>query len=333
MYSTQTYGVWVLPHHGRIIRIAISIAAFALQVSNNINALRAVRKFNKGEVANQLDDLSSQLEILREILRLLEREEGYNVRELLIQNSWKNYGYIDNVVKRLLRDVRVQSSAKKFSLKSMRAGLSVEAREQIKVLWQKVDLVNGDLLLALELSQHLHRQFQTPEANTILSVEHSQTQTSTCDTVSLIDEQHHGPTVSSATTSSATMTEENTIRMKKCRQFNTTTGCIPYCDCSCHLTQNISGRFWGLQYTPIAVIFRKCNNENCALRRQQWNLRLALSKYGMSWAVPAGLDIFTGTKGYIIRPALSVERIVDYASPGFKVIQNFLRGSTSLENV
>lgn len=102
------------------------------------------------------------------------------------------------------------------------------------------------------------------------------------------------------------------------------------CFCSCHLVQRTSGRFWGLQYTPVSVLFGNCNDKRCTTKRSQWNFRVALSKYGFPWAVIVGLEVISGTGRYAIQPTLRVSRVVPYTSPGFQIIWRWKTQQTTI---
>lgn len=102
---------------------------------------------------------------------------------------------------------------------------------------------------------------------------------------------------------------------------------LQHCHCSCHLTETIVGRYWGIQYTPLSVLFGKCDNKECTSRRPLWKLRFALSKYRIPmskyripWAFIMGIEWVSGNGKYTLRPALSLERVVKYTSPGFEIL-------------
>ena len=93
-----------------------------------------------------------------------------------------------------------------------------------------------------------------------------------------------------------------------------------HCHCSCHRTEHASGRYWGLEYTSLSAILGSCDNKLCSSRRARWNLRVAFTRYGIPWAVCAGLEFLSGAGTYAIRPALSLQRVVKYTSPGFEIL-------------
>jgi hypothetical protein len=101
-----------------------------------------------------------------------------------------------------------------------------------------------------------------------------------------------------------------------------------HCHCSCHITKQVGGRYWYLEYTPLADISRKCDNIRCTARRHRLEFRAALSKFGISWAVALGLDLTIEFGKFSLLPALELQRVVKYTSPGFvtlwKLSENIL---------
>lgn len=108
---------------------------------------------------------------------------------------------------------------------------------------------------------------------------------------------------------------------------------VRHCHCSCHTTGSSSGRFWGFQYTPFSSIWRYCDNAQCSARRYRWNLRIALTQYGIPLTVITGFELISGEGNYSLRPALSVQRTVRYTSPGFETLECFHHGLLDAEDV
>ena len=185
---------------------------------------------------------------------------------------------------------------------------------------------------ALHLSQCHRQQIQSSRDETALSVS-SPVQEST--SVALVATDNDGQStkvdIDSGTESDPAEQSTAISLAGAFSRVNAPACSVRHCCCSCHLTGNISARFWGLEYTPLSVLLRKCDNERCTSRHLRYNLRLALSKYGIPWAVAAGLDFLFEAGGYSIRPALRMERIVTYTSPGFETLwrcQNSLISSS-----
>jgi hypothetical protein len=95
---------------------------------------------------------------------------------------------------------------------------------------------------------------------------------------------------------------------------------VSHCHCSCHLTKRISSRFWYIQYTPWADMLRSCDNTSCTARGHRLQFRAALSQVGISWAVILGVDLTMEIGKFALRPALQLQRVVKYTSPGFEIL-------------
>ena len=92
------------------------------------------------------------------------------------------------------------------------------------------------------------------------------------------------------------------------------------CSCSCHRSSRISRRFWALDYTSLSPPSNKCDNPSCTASAYGFRLRVALSQLGIPWSVTIGLRFLAGIGSFSIQPALQVERVVKYTSPGFEII-------------
>ena len=92
------------------------------------------------------------------------------------------------------------------------------------------------------------------------------------------------------------------------------------CHCSCHLTKQISSRFWYIHYSPLAHILRNCDTATCTARRHRLQFRAALSQLGIPWAVILGVNLTLEVGKYTLWPALQLQRVVKYTSPGFEIL-------------
>lgn len=104
-----------------------------------------------------------------------------------------------------------------------------------------------------------------------------------------------------------------------------------HCGSLCHLTGNQSGRFWSLEYTPLSILLSRPDNENCESRRLYLSLRRAVSIYGISFALVAGLNITSGPTGVTFGPLLRLERTVKYTSPGFETLFRLEHGDITVD--
>ncbi|KAI3584391.1 hypothetical protein IWW34DRAFT_800390 [Fusarium oxysporum f. sp. albedinis] len=92
------------------------------------------------------------------------------------------------------------------------------------------------------------------------------------------------------------------------------------CSCSCHKKRTISGMFWRLQYSPLAEVFKACDNPACSARRYRFDLRVALYRYGIPLIATLGIDLITELGRYSLQPCLQIETVVDFDAPGFVIL-------------
>ncbi|KAF5724402.1 hypothetical protein FMUND_859 [Fusarium mundagurra] len=90
--------------------------------------------------------------------------------------------------------------------------------------------------------------------------------------------------------------------------------------CSCHKKCTINGMFWCLQYSPLAEIFKACDNPVCSVRRYRFDLRLTLYRYGIPLKAALGFDLITEPGRYSLEPCLQIETVVDFDTPGFVIL-------------
>lgn len=108
---------------------------------------------------------------------------------------------------------------------------------------------------------------------------------------------------------------------------------VRHCHCSCHSVRRSSARFWAFEYTAPTTFSSKCSNPKCTAASYRWDLQFALSRYGIPLMVKAGVEFIAGSGMYLLRPALSTERVVKYTSDGFKALAQFERGLLTLPEV
>jgi len=95
------------------------------------------------------------------------------------------------------------------------------------------------------------------------------------------------------------------------------------CACLCHEKRGVFGRFWGFSYTPLSNVLQNPVACRCETSSRGFNLRLALSQFGISRAIVLGFDIASEANSQTLRPVLALERIVKYTSPGFEALWRF----------
>ncbi|KAF8852013.1 ankyrin [Acephala macrosclerotiorum] len=92
------------------------------------------------------------------------------------------------------------------------------------------------------------------------------------------------------------------------------------CYCSCHLTKQISSRFWYIRYSPLAHMLENCDTATCTARRHRLQFRAALSQLGIPWAVILGVNLTLEVGKFTLGTALQLQRVVKYTSPGFEIL-------------
>lgn len=105
-----------------------------------------------------------------------------------------------------------------------------------------------------------------------------------------------------------------------------------HCHCSCHMTENRLGRYWGLEYTPLAIMFGKCDNQQCDVKGIRWKFRFSFNNLGVPLALLMDFEFILGMGKYSLRPALSVQRVVAYTSPGFEILWRCRNGLLSFHD-
>ncbi|KAL3468596.1 hypothetical protein BJX64DRAFT_295762 [Aspergillus heterothallicus] len=103
-----------------------------------------------------------------------------------------------------------------------------------------------------------------------------------------------------------------------------------HCHCSCHMMRRRSDRLWSIEYSPWSLFSNSCDTPQCTATRYRWSLQSALSRYGIPFKVCAGLEIIAGAGTYSLKPALRVDSVVRYTSPGFETIWRFKQGCITL---
>lgn len=93
------------------------------------------------------------------------------------------------------------------------------------------------------------------------------------------------------------------------------------CHCSCHLTESSSGRYWGLEYTPLSVLLGTCDNIWCDSSQFSWTLRLSFNRFSIPWATLAKFELIFGGGKLTLRPSPSVQSVMDYNSLGFETLR------------
>ncbi|RSL52449.1 hypothetical protein CEP54_010901 [Fusarium duplospermum] len=299
------------------VSAGVGIAAFALQISNTIDALRQTR-LKPGEARRDLTGLLERLEILLQAVSLLEGWEGHQPVDNIIQHIRQRYGTIEPTLRDLLEKYQDKGDGHGRHWKRAQSILARHPKQQIRDLREDINDLINILNLAFLAAQCRPPTIQepTPRAKTDALPSGAQQEDvghPGCEG----DTKETKTGTNTAINPSSTSHQEHRIVLSTARTNSNASGARKY-SCSCHLT-GVSGRFWFLQYTPLSSFFGK-PNDRPGCRCISLRLRMALSRFGVPYAIVAGIGFMVDGSGVELRPALRAERIVNYTSPGFEII-------------
>ncbi|KAL7622449.1 hypothetical protein AAE478_007954 [Parahypoxylon ruwenzoriense] len=311
-----------------VISAGFGIASFALQISGTIQALRRIKN---GEAAEDLNLLSDRLEILHDILHRLEAFEEHSAVSATIKHCQQRYSRIEGVLAKLLAKFPGDATDPKYRLKRLKIALSRQVREDVRDIRDSVN----DVILQLHLSFQSEIQLSpSPGSETLADVDGPSRRSPDGGSIAIcdraledqsFDSRHENrPAQGKPAAKGTAISLGGKSRPHVCG--------TRHCNCSCHLTKKVSGRFWSLDYTPLSIFFSRHNTRQCDSSRLRLILRLALSRYGIPKAVVLGLDLVSAVGGFSLQPGLKVQSIVNYTSPGFETLWRCKNGIMSLEN-
>lgn len=329
------------------VSAGVGIAAFALQISKSIEALRQMR-LRPGEARKDLTTLLEKLEILHQAVSLLKAWEGHQAVDNIIQHVQQRYRNIEPTLRDLLEKAQERGEGHGGRWKRAQSMLARHPKQQIGDLRQDINDIISILNLyafldfdsfltasnAVPRSAFLAAQCQPPTTQELAPI--AKTSTSPPGTQEGdVDHLEHDEDASGARVCTSTAIDlsskshqEHRIILPAVKTSSNAYRTQKH-GCSCYLT-GISGRFWFLQYTPLSRFIEKPNDRTSGCRCISLRLRLALSKYGVPVAIVAGIGFMVDGSGFDLRPALRVERIVNYTSPGFEIIWRLKKGLISL---
>ncbi|KAJ2906668.1 ankyrin [Zalerion maritima] len=84
-------------------------------------------------------------------------------------------------------------------------------------------------------------------------------------------------------------------------------------------------------YTPFSSILGTCDDPGCTAIQKGFSLRVALTQLGIPFAATVKFHFAAAEGQASLHPALKVERVVKYTSPGFQAIWKFERQIISIE--
>ncbi|KAM6537885.1 hypothetical protein FALCPG4_003784 [Fusarium falciforme] len=132
------------------VSAGVGIAAFTIQISKSIDALRQMR-LRPGEARKDLTTLLERLQILHQTVTLLKAWEGYQPVAGIIDHVQQRYGNIELTIRDLLEKHKEKGEGHGRHWKRV---LARHPKQQIKDLREKIN----DLIIVLNL-YHVHPSF------------------------------------------------------------------------------------------------------------------------------------------------------------------------------
>ncbi|EEU38264.1 uncharacterized protein NECHADRAFT_77057 [Fusarium vanettenii 77-13-4] len=280
-----------------VVGLVTSVAGLAPLITNLVNGTRRLRRIRRDSatIPEGLDSLIKELDFLQLVMQnvnALPYASGADYCQEILTAIAE--GIEELLDKYPLRSV---SSGKKPNLKEV-WGLR-HWEEDVNSLRESVEKASQKLGLCLQLNLMLN-MIQTKNLGTSSGSEASSSFSSVTESEAL---------------SSSSLVKYTPSR-RVVRQDCATKACF----CSCHRSSRISRRFWALDYTSLLPPSNKCDQPSCTASAYGFRLRVALSQLGIPWSVTMGLRFLAGIGSFSIQPALQVERVVKYTSPGFEII-------------
>ncbi|KAI8719737.1 hypothetical protein NCS52_00755300 [Fusarium sp. LHS14.1] len=307
------------------VSAGVGIAAFAIQISKSIDVIRQMR-LRPGEARKDLTTLLERLQILHQTVSLLKAWEGYEPVDAIIHHVQQQYGSIEPKLHDLLGKYQEKEEGHGRHWKKV---LARHPKQQIRDLREDIN----DLINILNMA-FMASQCQAPKVQGFTSTSNTDPGPPSEEEGGPRDLEPEGDTdetesfTTTAINPNPTSHQEHRVILSAAKPTSNTCGTQKY-GCSCHLT-GISGRFWFLQYTPLSSFIGKPSGKVPGCRCMSLRLRMALSRFGVPYAIVAGIGFMVDGSGLELRPALRAERIVNYTSPGFETIWRLDNGLISL---
>lgn len=300
-----------------VVSAGVGIASFAAQVFGSIKTLKDAYEYNQKKAPENLNKIIDRLEFLKSVLEKLEPYEGNPIVDRAIRSCQSTFRNVEEAL-----DVLSQ----KVNRKSVKFQVSEKIREQIEeirseLLWliMTLNLLVSNIPRRSWFFAHMRIFLRSssvclmppspPDNEVQQTIDHS-TSPSAVDSTATDEAVHRANT-----------NDISTLPYPRRHSINRRTSCtVNHCHCSCHLTKNSLGRYWGFEYTPMSIIFGKCDNRRCDMKNIRWRVRLAFNRLSIRWAFLIDLEVILGTQTYSLRPALCLQRVVNYTSPGFETL-------------
>lgn len=303
------------------VGVVVGVAAFAHQITTHIHTLRSIRKFNRHKAPVEVRQLWEEFEYLEYITSVLQKYDFPADWDPPLTNSLEEIG---TRIHQLGQKAARGQSGRWDRLKS---GFSRDTKEEIAELSEKIARLRSGFNLSVTVLSFLqHRSCPAPaqsnNAGSGPSVAGMLEDSSS--TFAAVEQQIIGPR------ERCLVSELDQTLTRRITRFAPPSCGIRLCHCSCHANRKLSGRVWYLQYTPISVLSRNCDNPWCAVTRVQLAARLSLWKLGMPWAISGGFEFLANNGSYTLRPALSISSVVPYTAPVFETLWYLKYGQITL---
>lgn len=322
-----------------LVSAGVGLAAFVLQVADKIDRLKSLRKFNTGKAEEELEFLIQRLEMLRANPLFLEAVQRPGAVDLAVSNCQLAYSSLDIILQRVSGRL-VHLNEGKWKTGSYSGAI----KEELRQARERVDSVINDLTFSWSVAiLSMRHPSLTACCSSLVAYTHVPSSRPTDTDAITASSQVDGPLLVDCPTNQSTVAtcgslSDSSSATKAVVQSpggvlprQRPTDCaVKHCHCSCHLAKRSSGTLWALEYTPLSMFSRACNNPGCTATRYRWSLQFALTKYGIPLRIQAALEFIAGSGRYALRPALVIERVVRYTSPGFEALWLFQQGLISL---
>ncbi|RAO70065.1 uncharacterized protein BHQ10_006077 [Talaromyces amestolkiae] len=246
-----------------IVSAGVGIASFAAQVFGSIKTLKDVYEYNQKKAPENLDKIVDRLEFLKLVLEKLEPYEGNPIVDRALRSCQSIFRNVEEALDVLLQKVNRKSPGKKANRKPAKFQVSEKIREQIDEIRSELVWV----IMALNLSSSICLMPpSTPENGVQRVIDHS-------NSLSTVDSPADDKAVHRANAN-----DVSALSYPR----------------SPPITQRTSCRYWGFEYTPMSIIFGKCDNKRCDMKNVRWSFRLAFNKLSIKWAFLIDLEVILG---------------------------------------
>jgi hypothetical protein len=306
------------------VSASVGIASFAVQVSSSISALKATYQYNREKAPQEVEDLTSHLEFLKLFLDHLQPYEENLFVDRAIRICRPMYKDVEKDLRSLLEKIKPGTVTRKSDWKSVKVLLSGQVRKQIEDIGNKLLRITG--LLNMYVSpvkgrRMLQLNFVSISRCALLPIPPQHSQPNDINLRTLPNVLPNPLEVPPKTKNVASQEINAALsRPRGCRTMQKTSCAVRLCHCSCHMTENSRGRYWGLEYTPLSIIQGNCDYDECDMKRVRWKFRLAFNRIRVPWALHMDFEFILGSGRYSLRPALSLKRVVNYTSLGFEIL-------------